>query len=162
MVEHRQASMLMCQSLSHLRLGNQGSTPVSQQHCALSCCQLRVGEGLLLSGCVDVALANALCAMMRWLTRCVLCCGVCCRFKFMVHPTGFLVHRQHSYSKAGSLYQASKKTYEKTIKEDKAKGAKDTSLAGTTHKYVSVCALPMHPVGSVAVVRLPLSCSAVA
>lgn len=53
----------------------------------------------------------------------------------MVHPTGFLVHRQHSYSKAGSLYQASKKTYEKTVKEDKAKGAKDTSLAGTTHKY---------------------------
>lgn len=54
----------------------------------------------------------------------------------MVHPAGFLVHRQHSYSKAGSLYQASKKTYEKTIKEDKAKGAKDTSLAGTTHKCV--------------------------
>jgi hypothetical protein len=54
----------------------------------------------------------------------------------MVHPTGFLVHRQHSYSKAGSLYQASKKTYEKTINEDKAKGAKDTSLAGTTHKCV--------------------------
>jgi hypothetical protein len=54
----------------------------------------------------------------------------------MVHPTGFIVHRQHSYSKAGTLYQASKKVYEKSVKEDKAKGDKDTSLAGTTHKYV--------------------------
>lgn len=52
----------------------------------------------------------------------------------MVHPTGFLVHRQHSYSKAGTLYQASKKVYEKNIKENKDKGDKDTSLAGTTHK----------------------------
>lgn len=52
----------------------------------------------------------------------------------MVHPTGFLVHRQHSYSKAGTLYQASKKVYEKNIKDSKDKGDKDTSLAGTTHK----------------------------
>ena len=52
----------------------------------------------------------------------------------MVHPTGFLIHRQHSYSKAGTLYQTSKKVYEKAIKKDKAKGLKDTSLAGTTHK----------------------------
>lgn len=52
----------------------------------------------------------------------------------MVHPSGFLVHRQHSYSKAGTLYQTSKKSYEKKLKVDKNKGAKDTSLAGTTHK----------------------------
>jgi hypothetical protein len=54
----------------------------------------------------------------------------------MVHPTGFLVHRQHDYSKAGSLYQASKKQYEAKVKADKAHGDKDTSLAGTTHKCV--------------------------
>lgn len=52
----------------------------------------------------------------------------------MVHPTGFLVHRQHSYSKAGSLYQASKKVYEAKVKQDQRQGDKDNSLAGTTHR----------------------------
>jgi hypothetical protein len=70
-----------------------------------------------------------MCSAPVWLSV-----AVCLRFKFMVHPTGFLVHRQHSYSKAGTLYQASKKVYEKNIKDNKDKGDKDTSLAGTTHK----------------------------
>lgn len=52
----------------------------------------------------------------------------------MVHPTGFLVHRQHSYSKAGNIYQESKTKYEQTLKVDKAKARADTSLAATTHK----------------------------
>jgi hypothetical protein len=56
------------------------------------------------------------------------------RFKFMVHPTGFLVHRQHGYTKARDTYQSSKKSYEKTLLTNKAKARADKSLAATTHK----------------------------
>jgi hypothetical protein len=67
--------------------------------------------------------------------RCVkLCMLVLCRFKFMVHPTGFLVHRQHGYTKARDTYQSSKASYEKTLLTNKAKARADKSLAATTHK----------------------------
>jgi hypothetical protein len=52
----------------------------------------------------------------------------------MVHPTGFLVHRQHGYTKARDTYQSSKKSYEKTLLTNKAKARADKSLAATTHK----------------------------
>jgi len=52
----------------------------------------------------------------------------------MVLANGFVVHRQHSHSKADSLYQSSKNDYEKLMQESKAKGDADTSLAATTHK----------------------------
>lgn len=56
-------------------------------------------------------------------------------FKFMVHPTGFLVHRQHGYTKARDSYQSSKASYEKTLLTNKAKARADKSLAATTHKF---------------------------
>lgn len=52
----------------------------------------------------------------------------------MVHGSGFVVHRQHSHSKADSMYQSSKQDYEKSMQESKAKGEADTSLAATTYK----------------------------
>lgn len=108
-------------------------------HLPLRCCTLTTTFGLQLRAAsmaaraANVVLAGTLGAFVPTSNHTTLCYAGC-RFKFMVHPTGFLVHRQHSYSKAGTLYQASKKVYEKSVKEDKAKGDKDTSLAGTTHK----------------------------
>eukprot|EP00877_Chromochloris_zofingiensis_P009613 jgi/Chrzof1/4905/Cz15g04010.t1 len=56
-------------------------------------------------------------------------------FEFMVHPAGFLVHRQHGRSSADKMYQAQKKSYEAQANQNPAQGEKNTSLAGLTHRF---------------------------
>jgi hypothetical protein len=65
------------------------------------------------------------------------------RYKFLVHPAGFLVHRQHSRSHADKMYQHQKKDYEVRLKETRLRGLlrskHDTpaqhNLAVLTHKF---------------------------
>jgi hypothetical protein len=54
-------------------------------------------------------------------------------FEFWIHPTGFLVHRQHEASTVGTMYKAQKLVYDRTAKW---KRKRDTSLAGTTLRWV--------------------------
>jgi len=57
-----------------------------------------------------------------------------CSFTFMVHPAGFLVHRQHGRSSADNLYFAQKRAYEEDVKRDPALGRSHTSPAGMVHR----------------------------
>lgn len=59
-----------------------------------------------------------------------------CRYKFIAHPAGFLVHRQHSRSHADKMYQAQKKDYERDVKLNKiTKSRPNNNLAGLTHRF---------------------------
>lgn len=59
-----------------------------------------------------------------------------CRYKFLAHPTGFIVHRQHSRSSADKMYQAQKKGYERDVEAGKVTAEKpNNNLAGLTHRF---------------------------
>lgn len=59
-----------------------------------------------------------------------------CRYKFIAHPTGFIVHRQHSRSNADKMYQAQKRDYERDMKVGKITPQKpNNNLAGLTHRF---------------------------
>jgi hypothetical protein len=54
----------------------------------------------------------------------------------MVHPAGFLVHRQHGRSAADKMYQSQKKNYEADVKAHKVtKERPAKNLAGLTHTF---------------------------
>lgn len=58
------------------------------------------------------------------------------RYKFLAHPTGFIVHRQHSRSNADKMYQAQKRDYERDMKLRKITPEKpNNNLAGLTHRF---------------------------
>lgn len=62
--------------------------------------------------------------------------AVACRYKFLAHPTGFIVHRQHSRSNADKMYQVQKKSYEKDMEAGKITADKpNNNLAGLTHRF---------------------------
>lgn len=52
----------------------------------------------------------------------------------MVHPAGFLVHRQHGRSRADVMYQSQKRGYEAAARQDPAAATQLKTLAGMTHK----------------------------
>ncbi|GBF89222.1 hypothetical protein Rsub_02099 [Raphidocelis subcapitata] len=56
-------------------------------------------------------------------------------FTFMVHPSAWIVHRQHGRSGADKMYQSQKKAYEAEAKADPKKAEENTSLAGMTHRF---------------------------
>lgn len=63
-------------------------------------------------------------------------CAWCCRYKFLAHPTGFIVHRQHSRSNADKMYQVQKRSYEKDMEAGKiTKDRPNNNLAGLTHRF---------------------------
>jgi hypothetical protein len=53
----------------------------------------------------------------------------------MVHPSAWIVHRQHGRSGADKMYQSQKKAYEAEAKADPKKAEENTSLAGMTHRF---------------------------
>lgn len=58
------------------------------------------------------------------------------RYKFIAHPTGFIVHRQHSRSNADKMYQAQKRDYERDMKLRKiTPDNPNNNLAGLTHRF---------------------------
>eukprot|EP00775_Hariotina_reticulata_P011145 gene11145-11298_t len=58
------------------------------------------------------------------------------KYKFLAHPTGFIVHRQHSRSNADKMYQAQKKDYERDMIAKKITPDKpNNNLAGLTHRF---------------------------
>jgi hypothetical protein len=58
------------------------------------------------------------------------------RYKFIAHPTGFIVHRQHSRSNADKMYQAQKRDYERDMKLRKITPENpNNNLAGLTHRF---------------------------
>ncbi|WIA29620.1 hypothetical protein OEZ86_012107 [Tetradesmus obliquus] len=58
------------------------------------------------------------------------------KYKFLAHPTGFIVHRQHSRSNADKMYQVQKKSYEKDMEAGKITADKpNNNLAGLTHRF---------------------------
>lgn len=63
-------------------------------------------------------------------------CLYSCRYKFIAHPTGFIVHRQHSRSNADKMYQAQKRDYERDMKLQKITAERpNNNLAGLTHRF---------------------------
>eukprot|EP00879_Flechtneria_rotunda_P028616 GHRR01030798.1.p1 GENE.GHRR01030798.1~~GHRR01030798.1.p1 ORF type:complete len:143 (-),score=26.49 GHRR01030798.1:319-747(-) len=59
-----------------------------------------------------------------------------CRYKFLAHPTGFIVHRQHSRSNADKMYQAQKGAYERDKTSGKITAERpNNNLAGLTHRF---------------------------
>lgn len=77
--------------------------------------------------------------LLSTLLSCCLPCFlsiVACRYKFLAHPTGFIVHRQHSRSSADKMYQAQKKGYERDVNAGKITADKpNNNLAGLTHRF---------------------------
>eukprot|EP00882_Tetradesmus_deserticola_P029727 GHRQ01033323.1.p1 GENE.GHRQ01033323.1~~GHRQ01033323.1.p1 ORF type:complete len:242 (+),score=65.44 GHRQ01033323.1:222-947(+) len=58
------------------------------------------------------------------------------KYKFLAHPTGFIVHRQHSRSNADKMYQVQKHSYEKDMVAGKITADKpNNNLAGLTHRF---------------------------
>lgn len=58
------------------------------------------------------------------------------RYKFLAHPTGFIVHRQHSRSNADRMYQAQKRDYERDMKLRRiTPDHPNNNLAGLTHRF---------------------------
>jgi hypothetical protein len=59
-----------------------------------------------------------------------------CRYRFMVHPSGFIIHRQHARSHADKMYQTQKVGYEAGIRANKEVPKQpDSNLAVLTHKF---------------------------
>eukprot|EP00878_Enallax_costatus_P001272 GHUV01001416.1.p1 GENE.GHUV01001416.1~~GHUV01001416.1.p1 ORF type:complete len:485 (+),score=84.31 GHUV01001416.1:159-1613(+) len=57
-------------------------------------------------------------------------------YKFLAHPTGFIVHRQHSRSSADKMYQAQKRGYERDVEAGKVTADRpNNNLAGLTHRF---------------------------
>eukprot|EP00879_Flechtneria_rotunda_P010851 GHRR01011340.1.p1 GENE.GHRR01011340.1~~GHRR01011340.1.p1 ORF type:complete len:323 (+),score=75.49 GHRR01011340.1:846-1814(+) len=58
------------------------------------------------------------------------------KYKFLAHPTGFIVHRQHSRSNADKMYQAQKGAYERDKTSGKITAERpNNNLAGLTHRF---------------------------